>query len=107
MRRIVPIIVEKKIEEVRKTAGSDITMSKGMLALGLIAAALGGLVIGIFISPKGAKVQNVSGDRSRDAIDDFNDLWFDEDEEEYEDDDADELTESNELNGNRSKFIKL
>ncbi|MBQ9384031.1 MAG: hypothetical protein IJT87_07325 [Ruminiclostridium sp.] len=104
MRRIIPAMVEEKFEAVKEFADSDITFSKGMFGLCMLAAGLCGLVIGIFISPKGAKVQNITNnDKSRDSLDDMNDFWFDEDEFE---DDADE-TESNELNGNRSKYIKL
>ena len=119
-RKLIPIIVEKKLEAVKKSAGSEITTSRGVLALGLLAAALGGLVIGIFISPKCSKVCScgTSGKDRNDFDDSFDNFWFDDDDDEYEDnEDADDgelfgtsdtvAAESNELNGNRSKFIKL
>ncbi len=97
MKKIIPVIVEEKFEAVKGFAQSDITLSKGMLGLFMLAAALCGLVIGIFISPKGAKVQNITNnDKSNDNIDDF---WFEEDEDDVDDEDAD--------SANRSKYIKL
>ena len=100
MKKIIPVVVEEKFEAVKAFAESDITFSKGMFGLFMLAALVCGFVIGILVSPKGAKVKNITNnDKSNDNIDDF---WFEEDEEELTDDEDDE-----DDNSNRSKYIKL
>ena len=97
MKKIIPVVVEEKFEAVKAFAESDITFSKGMFGLFMLAALVCGFVIGILVSPKGAKVKNITNnDKSNDNIDDF---WFEEDEDDVDDEDAD--------SANRSKYIKL
>ncbi len=103
MKKIIPVVVEEKFEAVKAFAESDITFSKGMFGLFVLAALVCGFVIGILVSPKGAKVKKIKNNEKRnDSIDDFNDFCFEEDEEELTDDEDDE-----DDNSNRSKYIKL
>ncbi len=67
-------LVAKKAEQLKAAADTPVTTGAGMLTLGIAAAFLGGLVLGLVISPRKKIVYNVCG-----SCEDYHDDYDDED----------------------------
>lgn len=109
MNRIAAAVAEKKIKEaaniVTKTASEvvkkseeNVTMSRKMLMLEIAVALLGGIVIGMFLSPRKKVTYKIASNNRINAEDDDDD-----DEGEYYEDDEEDAGDDD-RNG---KFIKL
>lgn len=136
MSRIVTAVTEKKIKEaasvlnrtaseVSKKAEEIITMNKKTLMLEIAVALLGGIVIGMFLSPRKKVTYKIASNNRINADDDKDDEDEDgneeepetDDEEYYEDEDdggadEDEDEDEDEDDGdddddNNGKFIRL
>lgn len=117
MSKIAEVIAEKKVQEaaavltktaeaVTKKADEIITMNRKTFMLEIAVALLGGIVIGMFLSPrKKVSYKIASNNRINSAEDDD-----EEDEEEYYEDETgagDDDEDEDDDDGRNGKFIKL
>ena len=109
MNKLAATIMEKKVKEtasaVAQAAEEIVTMSKKTFALEIAVAVLGGIVLGMFLSPRKKVSYKIA---SNNRINTEHDEDGDEDEEEDadSDDDNDEDEDDDEIPDN-GKFIKL
>ena len=131
MNKIVAAITEKKIKDttaavsrtaaaVAKAAEESITMSRKMFGLEIAVALLGGIVIGMFLSPRKKVTYKIASnnrinaddddekeeDESRSGNDDEDGNEYYDDDDDDDDDDADD-DDDDDSSDNNSKFIKL
>lgn len=124
MNKIAATIVEKKVKEtasaISEAAEEMITMSRRTHTLEILVALLGGIVIGMFLSPRkkvsykiasnNHDIGNSKNSRIDDADEDDDEYDADEDEDNYGTDDADEnVSVPADIKGleTNDKYIKL
>ena len=91
-------IVTKTASEVRKNVEENVTMSRKTFMLEIAVALLGGIVLGMFLSPRKKVTYKIASNNRINSEDDQ-----DEEEECYDEDSGDEDKDD----GKSGKFIKL
>lgn len=102
MEKIAAALAEKKIKDtaagIIKAAEETVTVSRKVLTLEIAVALLGGIVLGMFLSPRKKVTYKIASNNRINAADD---------EEEEEEDYAEDEDDEDEPDGRPGKFIKL
>ena len=103
MNKLASTLIEKKVKDtaagIIKAAEETVTVSRKVLTLEIAVALLGGIVLGMFLSPRKKVTYKIASNNRINAADD--------EEEEEEEDYAEDEDDEDEPDGRPGKFIKL
>ena len=99
MNKAVSGIINKKIAAISKAAEEEVTVSKKLFSLELAVAFLGGIVIGMFLSPRRNSSYTIASNNQINSCED-------EEDDEFEDDGDDDISTAD-TKGKSNRFIKL